>query len=217
LVRSVVATRDGPEVLGPRLVAEAHLRGFQAARRKAFVADGSATNWSLHRKHFSHYTPIVDFTHAVCYVYGAALAGCGAAAGWRDYLQWAQWLWEGSIDRLIEAVATRFHTLGSPAEGDEASPAAIVARTLVYLQNQRTRMHYQRYRQQGLPITSSHIEATIKQINRRVKGSEKFWDQGAEPLLVLAADHLSETNRLDRFWQQRRNLLPLTRIHQAAA
>jgi hypothetical protein len=216
LVRSVVATRGGPDVLGPRLVAEAHARGFQAARRKAFVADGSATNWSVHRKHFSHYIPILDFTHAVCYVYAAAMAGRAAIAGWRDYLQWAQWLWEGSIDKLIRAVAARSQTLGPPPDGDETSPAAIVAKTLVYLQNQRTRMKYDEYRCLGLPITSSHIESTIKQINRRVKGTEKFWNQGAEPLLVLAADHLSETNRLDRFWRNRQNQLESMRCYQTA-
>ena len=52
-----------------------HARGFNAAKRKAFVADGLATNWSVHRQHFSHYTPILDFTHAVYYVYAAAIAG----------------------------------------------------------------------------------------------------------------------------------------------
>lgn len=217
LVRSVVATRDGPDVLGPQLVAEAHSRGFQASRRKAFVADGSATNWSVHQKHFSHYTPILDFTHAVCYVYGAAMAGRARAAGWRDYLQWAQWLWEGSIDSLIEAVTARSQTLGPSPEGSESSPATIVAKTLGYLQNQRARLQYHKYRRLGLPITSSHIESTIKQINRRVKGTEKFWNQGAEPLLVLAAAHLSETNRLDRFWQTRRNYLKPTRHYQSAA
>ncbi len=31
------------------------------------------------------------------------------------------------------------------------------------------------YRRQVLPLTSSHIESAIKQINARVKGTEKFW------------------------------------------
>lgn len=217
LVRSVVATREGLEVFAPRLVAEAHARGFSAAKRKAFVADGSATNWSVHQKHFSHYTPILDFTHAVCYVYGAAMAGRDAAAGWRDYLQWVQWLWEGSLDLLVAAIAGRSQTLGPPPESDETSPAAILAKTLGYLQNQRTRMKYPQYRRLGLPITSSHIESTIKQINRRVKGTEKFWNQGAEPLLVLAAAHLSETNRLDRFWRNRRKQLKPLRHYQSAS
>jgi hypothetical protein len=217
LVRSVVGTGEGPEALGRRLVAEAHSRGFNAARRKAFVADGSTTNWGVHRKHFSHYTPILDFTHAICYVYGAAMAGRAATGGWRDYLQWAQWLWAGSLDELIGALDARSQTLGPPAEGDETSPAALVAKTLTYLRNQRARMNYQQYRKLGLPITSSHIESTIKQINRRMKGTEKFWDQGAEPLLVLAAAQLSETNRLDRFWKNRKDQLSRVRRYQTAA
>jgi hypothetical protein len=217
LVRSVVATRAGQDALGPRLVAEAHARGFQAARRKSFVADGSATNWGVHKKHFSHYTPILDFTHAVCYVYAAALAGRSSRAAWDDYTCWAQWLWEGAADKLIAAVQSRAEQLGPPPDGDETSPAAIVAKTLGYLQNQRGRMKYHEYRRLGLPITSSHIESTIKRINRRVKGTEKFWDQGAEPLLVLAAAHLSETNRLDQFWRYRRKRLQSMRCYQTAA
>ena len=217
LVKSVVATRAGQDALGPRLAAEAHSRGFPAARRKAFVADGSATNWGVHKKHFSHYTPILDFTHAVCYVYAAAMAGRPNQAGWSDYVCWAQWLWEGAVGKLIPAVQRRSEQLGPPADGDETSPAAMVARTLVYLQNQRGRMKYGVYRRLGLPITSSHIESTIKQINRRMKGTEKFWDQGAESLLALVAAHLSQTNRLDRFWNNRRNRLHCMRCYQSAA
>lgn len=217
LVKSVVATRGGVDPFGKQLVAEAHRRGFHAARRKAFVADGAAANWGVHRKHFSHYTPVLDFTHAVCYVYAAAMAGRPGDVAWRDYCQWAQWLWAGKIAPLLAAVTVRAEQLGPPGQGDETSPAAIVAKTLGYLKNQRTRMKYSHYRKLGLPITSSHIESTIKQINRRVKGTEKFWHQGAEPLLQLAADHISETTALDHFWASRHHRLPLVRPYQTAA
>jgi len=217
LVKSVVATRAGQETFGKRLVAAAHERGFHAARRKAFVADGAASNWTIHRKYFSHYTPVVDFTHAICYVYAAAMAGRTGRAAWHVYIQWAPWLWGGDLDQLLAAVQTRCEQLGAPLDGDETSPVATVARTLGYLKNQRSRMRYNQYRKLGLPITSSHIESTIKQINRRVKGTEKFWDQGAEPLLQLAADHISETDDLDRFWKNRRASLQPMRAYQAAA
>ena len=127
-----------------------HARGFNAAKRKAFVADGVATNWSVHRQHFSHYTPILDFTHAVYYVYAAALAGQSLGNGWRKYCQWAQWLWEGANDQLIAAVKARSEELGPPPDGDETSSAAVVARTLGYLGNQRPRMKYDEYRKLGL-------------------------------------------------------------------
>lgn len=217
LVKSVVATRQGVGVFGKQLAAEAHSRGFHAAPRKAFVTDGSATNWGVHRKHFSHYTPILDFTHAICYVYAAAMAGRTGDAAWGDYVAWAQWLWSGNTTELIAAVAARPEQLGPAGKDDETSPAALVAKTLTYLKNQRTRMKYSQYRKLGLPITSSHIESTIKQINRRVKGTEKFWHQGAEPLLRLAADHISETDTLDHFWKNRHQRLRPMRRYQTAA
>jgi hypothetical protein len=218
LVRSVVATRQGIEAFGRRLVAAAHERGFHAARRKAFVADGAAGTGGVHRKYFSHYTPVLDFTHAVCYVFAAAVAGRSLTEAWSEYCQWAQWLWEGNTSMLIGAVSQRAQTLGPTAEGDgETSPRRIVAEALQYLTNQKSRMKYAEYRKLGLPITSSHIESTIKQINRRLKGTEKFWDQGAEPILQLAADHISETLDLDRFWARRPLSLHPMRCYQTAA
>jgi hypothetical protein len=217
-VRSIVATRAGVAAFGARLVAAAYARGFHAAPRKAFVADGSATNWGVHQKHFSHYTPILDFTHAICYLYAAAMAGRSAAEGWSSYRAWAQWLWEGSVASLLVALAARSQDLGTPAEDEsETSPRRVVEDALRYLTNQQSRIKYAEYRRQGLPITSSHVESTIKQINRRVKGSEKFWDQGAEPLLQLAADHLSETTPLRSFWKRRPQHIPSTRCYHAAA
>ena len=45
------------------------------------------------------------------------------------------------------------------------------------------------------------MESIIKMINRRVKGTEKFWsDPGAEAILQLRADYLSETEIMPRFW-----------------
>lgn len=218
LVRSVVATRQGIDAFGKRLVAAAHARGFHAARRKAFVADGGTSNWSIHKKFFSHYTAVLDFTHAVCYVYAAAMAGRSFAEGWREYCQWAQWLWEGATSTLLTAITERARALGPPSEDDgDTSPRRIVTEARQYLINQQSRMKYAEYRQLGLPITSSHIESTIKQINRRLKGTEKFWHQGAEPLLQLVADHLSQTPELDRFWTRRPTRMHPMRCYQSAA
>jgi hypothetical protein len=137
-------------------------------------------------------------------------------AAWDDYVVWAQWLWEGAIDKILAALQRRAEQLAPPSEGDETSPAAIVARTAGYLQNQRSRMKYHEHRRLGLPVTSSHIESTIKRTNRRVKGTNKYWDQGAEPMFVLVAAHLSEANRLDQFWKHRRKQLKSMRCYHTA-
>ena len=79
-------------------------------------------------------------------------------------------------------------------------------------------MNYQDYRRQGLPITSSHIESAVKQINQRVKGSEKFWTAaGGEALLQLRADQLSDTQPLPLFWIRRSRSATGTRTYTKAA
>lgn len=212
LVKSVVASSGDALAFGPLLASAAYERGFHAAARKAFVADGSATNWGVWRKHFSHYTPILDFVHALMYVYAAAMAGRDANEGWAHYRDWAQWLWSGEVDRLLAALAQRQQELGLPEKNETGTPRAQVASSLGYLTNQRGRMKYDEYRRQGLPLTSSPVESTIKQINRRIKGTEKFWSEGADPMLHLVADRLSQTNVTAQFWSRR-----LDRLIQAAS
>lgn len=205
LVLSVVATRQDVHAFGPMLEAAAYERGFHAAERKAFVADGAEANWTVWRTHFSRYTPILDFVHAISYVYAAAHAGRTSDEGWKCYVRWAQWVWEGNVACVIEELKEQQRTVGPPLDGDaENSPRQQTATTLGYLQNQQERMRYDEYRRQGLPTTSSYVESTVKRLHRRVKGTEKFWSHGLEAMLILAADYLSETNHRQKFWDHRR-------------
>ncbi len=65
-------------------------------------------------------------------------------------------------------------------------------------------MRYDEYRREGLPITSCYIEATVKQVNARMKGTEKFWSpRGGEALLQLRADYLSDNDSMPQFWSRR--------------
>ena len=44
----------------------------------------------------------------------------------------------------------------------------------------------------------------VKRFNRRVKGTEKFWSaEGAESILQLRADYLSDDEPLREFWERR--------------
>lgn len=204
-VKSMAATRRGAEFFGPMLATAARARGFYGARRKAFVADGAETNWTTQKRWFSDFTPILDFIHALSYVFAAAMAGRGFAAGWEVYVRWISWVWEGQVAEVITELERRQAELGMPADDEpESSPKWVVAEALGYLRNNQQRMRYDEYRRQGLPITSSHVESTVKQFNRRVKGTEKFWSEdGAEALLQLRADFLSETEPIEKFWTDR--------------
>lgn len=76
-------------------------------------------------------------------------------------------------------------------------------RGITYETNQQHRMKDPEYRQQGLTLTRSHIELTIKLINIWMKGSEKFFRQETKAtLLQLRADCLSTSHPLQPFWQR---------------
>lgn len=204
-VRTVVASRCKAKAFGVILAAAAWARGFAAARRKAFVGDGAAANWTIHRRWFSDYVAILDFIHALSYVFAAAVAGRPFRDGWGVYVRWIEQVWSGQVEAVIAELAVRQSDLGRPgADEPETSPRRVVADALSYLGNNKDRMRYDQYRRDGLPITSSHMESTVKLFNYRVKGTEKFWSEdGAEALLQLRADYLSETEPLDVFWKGR--------------
>ena len=219
LSRDVVASLAKSETFGKHLAAHAWSLGFAAAILKVFIADGSATNWGIWQRHFKHlgFVPVLDFIHALTYVYSAAMAGRSREEGGPVYLRWITWVWQGEVTRVIAELAARAVELGSPpANASDSDSRQIIADTITYLTNQQSRMNYPTYRKMGLPITSSHIESTVKQISRRVKGSEKFWaEQGGEALLQLRADQLCDTAPLDTYWHHRPQQATGTRNYQS--
>ena len=146
------------------------------------------------------------------------MAGKTFAEGWGLYQQWIRWVWRGEIDQVIVALAQRQVELGSPTDESESHPRQVVARALAYLQNHQEQMKYAQYRRLGLPITSSYVESAVKQFNQRVKGTEKFWtERGAEAILQLRADQLSENEPMERFWKVRQNKQTGQRPYRKAA
>ena len=139
------------------------------------------------------------------YVYASANAGRSEHKGWALFVRWITWVWRGEVSRVIVELAARQQEIGLPTDDDgPTSVRRIVSEALTILQNQQSRMNYPNYRKQGLPITSSHIESTVKLLNHRVKGTEKFWSESAaEALLQLKADTLSDTAPLELFWHHR--------------
>ena len=180
-------------------------RNFFGAARRAFLGDGLAVNWTIQLRHFASFTPILDFVHALSYVFVAAFAGRPLAEGVEVYRRWIEAVWSGQVATILPELEARSAELGSPpAECVDSDPRKLVFESLRYLKNNAERMHYDQYRSQGLPIMTSAVESVIKMINKRVKGSEKFWsEEGAEAILQLRADSLGETETMSRFWLER--------------
>ena len=204
-VRTTVATRGPANRFRVILAQAAWIMGFAKAMRKAFVADGAEVNWTTHKRWFSDYTAILDFIHALSYVFAAAMAGRPFRDGWPVYTDWIQKVWSGQVEQVISALRLRQQEVGEPGKDESAtSPRQVIATSLGYLENHKDRMRYDAYRRKGLPLTSCHVESTVKLFNRRVKGTEKFWsEEGAEAVLQLRSDFLSETEPLNGFWERR--------------
>jgi hypothetical protein len=207
-VRTCVASVTSSRSFGPMVAAEAQSRNFYAATRRAFVADGQAYNWTIHRGYFPDFEPIVDLLHVVCYLFAAAHAVAAAGGGWPLYLAWLRACWRGEVTAVIDQLAAAQERLGDPPpeEPPEATDSRrVVAESLTYLRNNAPRMDYPRYRRDGLPTTSSLVESLVGEFNARVKGRQKFWNRpaGAEAILQVRAALLSEDGRLERYFAER--------------
>jgi len=198
LRREMIASTEESASFGWHLQWKAWQQGVSAAKRQAFVADGASVNWTIHRKHFSQMIGVLDLMHALSYAYRAAAVLDDPKA----YRRFAEWIWQGNVRRVIHELKAHQQQFGLPEkEAGEADPRQRIHRALTYYTNHQNRMNYPEYRRQGLPLTSSHIESAIKQINARVKGTEKFWrNDHANAVLQLRADSLSDSQPLKKFW-----------------
>lgn len=215
LFRTCLSSLASSEEFGPMMAAEADARGFFTAKKKAFLGDGQACNWTIQRRWFSDFEPIADFVHVVEYVYTAAkTVHTDASSRWRQYLEWAAACWKGDVATVLGDLRVWQFRLGVLAEGEKVAdtdPRKIVQRIMTYLTNSSVRMDYPRYRQEGLPVTSSLAESLVKQISKRVKGTEKFWNDGpsGEAILQLRAAVISDGDRLHR-WITNRPISPFS-------
>lgn len=195
LSREVIASSEKGSDFGHHLQSVAWQQGVIDSPRTAFVADGASVNWTIHKQHFSHMTGILDLMHALSYAWKAA-KGLDSSS---TYKQYATWIWQGNVRKVIEELNSK--QVGSDDSSALDSPENPITRAITYFTNHHHLMNYPKYRKQGLPLTSSHIESTIKQINIRMKGSEKFFGKATgETLLQLRADSLCQSRPLDKFW-----------------
>jgi hypothetical protein len=206
--RTCVASLATSRSFGPMVAAEAQSRNFFAATRRAFVADGQAYNWTIHRGYFPDFVPVVDLLHVACYLFAAAQAVEAEDDRWPQYVAWLRACWQGRVAAVIAELSAAQERLGRPPPGeaiDATDPRRVVADALTYLWNNASRMDYPRYRREGLPTTSSLVESLVGEINARVKGRSKFWNRpaGVEAILQVRAALLSDDDRLERYFADR--------------
>jgi hypothetical protein len=113
----------------------------------------------------------------------------------------------GAVDTLfVSDGATHVRSLRErcgppPKKAAPNDPRRILATDLAYFRTHQAGLDYPTFRQHGWPTGSSLIESTVKQVGKRVKGTEKFWSlPGAEQTLQVVACLDSDDGSWDRFW-----------------
>lgn len=206
LRKEVISSGKHWKAFGPMVASSAWYHGFFAAEEKVFVSDGSSAIEEMQAEWFSCFTSVLDLMHALSYSLAAARAIHGDGdPSWQCYCELATLIWQGKVDELLRVLDSHQAHLGDPpAEARDTDAREIVRRARVYYRNHRGRMNYPAYRKKGYPLTSSMMESTVKQVSRRVKGTEKFWSSdGGEAILRLRGDYLSESRPMDDYWKQR--------------
>lgn len=161
-------------------------RQADKAKEVVFVADGAKWIWKLVERNFPAAVQIVDWYHAVAYLGPIATVlhdSAAEAERWRQTM--ANHLWHSRTEEVISICLEL-------ADHPKAGPAALAAAT--YFHNNKQRMDYARYRDQGYLIGSGTVESGCKQIGTmRLKRSGARWTkQGAISTAKARAAWLSD-------------------------
>jgi hypothetical protein len=202
MMRTCVSSMVSSEEFGPLVAGEAQRRGFYHAPRRSFLGDGLPWNWTLHATYFSDFVATLDFVHPLGYLYNAAKI-LAPADPWPVHLRAMTACWQGRVaDVLAELRAWQAAHPTAPDENPpDDDPRSVIQSTVTYLEHNRSRMDYPTYRRQGLPVSTSMIESLIKEMNFRIKGTEKFWNRpdGAEVIVQIRAAALCDDDRLSQW------------------
>lgn len=204
LVKSCLASMEPSDQFASVVRNEAERLNMEKAPKKLFVADGHASSWIIHEKFFAHWPALLDIIHLIEHIFHvASVIFRSQKEAWAFYEKLITSAWQGKPKQmldLLKAQTDRFPpvTKNTPKQ----DPARILRNAIQYIQNNIMRMDYPEMRRLGLPISSAKVESLIKQINFRVKASDKFWIvSNVEAVLQVRAAALSTTNRWNNFWE----------------
>ncbi len=207
LVRTHLATCRDAAAFGTMARVEAERRGYREA--ETVIAMGDGGNWidPLLERQFRVEARIIDWYHAVEHLWDCANAvhGPQTAAGSAMAERLEAWLWDGKVGRVIQALSEHSRQLGEAQPSDPPQhPRRVLQQNVGYFTRHQEHMRYPEYRAKGWPIGSGETEATVKQFNKRVKGTEQFWEEaGIEPILCLRAAWNSQDDRWTSYWANR--------------
>jgi len=146
-----------------------------------FIGDGAAWIWRLVDQYFPQAIQIVDWFHACEYLVAVARAACVEAKARQDWLiNTRTALWDGDLDTVLAACQSHIQ----PARPPDDDPAQ---KAVTYFTNNRARMDYPTYRNNGYQIGSGTIESAAKQIvAQRMKVTGAIWNLASARFVAKA-------------------------------
>ena len=186
-------TDKTPSEFAQRVEREAQRRGFDHAQRRVVLGDGAPWVWNLADEHFPGAIQIVDRFHAKQKLSEVAksIYGPESSLGKEWGRQRHHELDTGDIEAVLDAL--RAHA----PKDDEAR------KCIDYIQRNRERMRYAKFRAEGLCTSTGVVEAGCKvAIGTRCKRAGMHWTvAGADAIIALRCYKLS--SRFEDFWGRR--------------
>jgi hypothetical protein len=179
---------------GPLVRQAALARGVAQAAQVIFLGDGAAWIWESARTCFPQATQILDYFHASEHVVSlakAVYADAGTAGNWA--MRWQSLLYDSQLDVL----------LAEARAATETPPPESIQKELDYLESNRQRMDYRRYREQGWFIGSGVVEAGCKRvIGQRLKQSGMFWTEAGATAVISLRCALLSAGGWEKLWDK---------------
>ena len=196
------ATNKSWKETGPLIISHLYMRGIQPENVSVCISDGSEHILTqLFTPLFPQATHILDYYHK-----SEALHKCLKSIGKTEnglFEKLKVLLWEGAVEKLTDKLKEFQSDVGKPEKGKRYSddPKVILDNFISHLSKNANRLRYKEYRNEKFPIGSGSVESAVKLFGKRIKGTEKQWNEyGGESILSLYAFLLSEDKRWENLW-----------------
>ena len=167
--------------------------------RLVALADGAEENWRyFDRPAWRNAIKIVDFWHACEHIQAGlqTFYGANSVSGRAEFGRLRVLLRDK--DNGVEEVLKRFRSIYRKLRSKARRKKLL--KEMTYFENQRERMQYAEYQEQGLPIGSGVVEAACKTLAvQRMKRSGMSWRHGKQGILSIRS--LQQSSRWRRGWE----------------
>jgi hypothetical protein len=193
-IESAATLDTSPELsaFAARVLREANRRGFPEAARGVVLGDGSPWIWNTATELFPQATQILDRFHAKEHLskVGKTIYGDNT-----EGKPWIQSRYDELDNGRLKSLVQALH--GHARQYPEAREC------IRYIWNNRRRMRYPKFDQQGLCTSTGVVEAGCKVvIGTRLKRAGMHWSvKGANAIIALRCSKLS--GRFEDFWERR--------------